>query len=184
MAPGKPGGSCTTAEVTALAQLNAAIAEKLALGYRTPQFQLLQATVDMVTAATTEDWATLAEGAASAICTAQKVTSVTPYIFHNVSESSRILPSDYRADLKKMLQRRSVMRLPRCETEAAKLSIQRCAIAAAISAEKGAIHIARQNIGAVLQQLHACEGLRCSVNWTADLRAVLCRTQGNIYRAP
>lgn len=183
-APAKAGGSCTAAEEAALAQFRAAIQQKLALGYRTPQFQLLQSTVDMVTAATGEAWEALVDSAVSAICTAHKVTSVTPYIFHNVSESSRILPSDYRADLKKMLQRRGLLRLPRCETEATKLAIQRCAIAAAISAEKGAIHIARQNIGAVLQQIHNCDGLRELVNWTEERQAALCRTHGNIYRAP
>ena len=182
--PKMPIGARTADEETALKQLRFAIAQKVALGYRTPQFQLFESAVEMVADATEESWQALMEKAADAINVAHTVTSVTPYIFHCVTESSRILPSDHRLDLKKMLQRRFAIRLPNCDVEIAKLCLQRCAIASAISAEKGAIHIARQNLGAIFQQVHECEELRRSVKWSDTMLVTLGRTRGNIYRAP
>lgn len=182
--PKVPPGTRTSDENKALKELRHAISHKLALGYRPPQFQLLNTAVEMINDATDENWDLLASKAAEAIDIAQSVTSVTPYIFHSVTESSRILPSEHRHELKKMLQRRFAIRMVASETELAKLFLQRCAIAAAISAEKGAIHIARQNLGAILQQLHSSEGLRGSVKWTEELLVTLGRTHGNTYQAP
>lgn len=179
-----PSGFLNKEERRALAVLKQAIDDKNDRGYRAPQFQLLDLAVQIIASADRGAWQGVADIIALAIDKASNVPAVTPYIFHSADAASRIHPSSFRTDLKAILDRLNKLPWARTRDEEDLRAIARSAVAAAIAADKGAIHVTRQNLGHILQRIHASASLSAPINWHQTLKNALGRTAGNLYKAP
>ena len=153
-------------------------------GYSQPQFQTFTAALSALEQSDEEKWSLVAQWAVFGIQRAAEVNAVTPYIFPAADGISRIVASVHRANLRAIHIRLGGIIPPRCERDAAILEIRRACVAATIAAEKGAIHIARENLGFILARLHASQDLAWQVIWSRSHLEALARTRGTRLRAP
>lgn len=178
------GPFLTNEERHHLTQIQAAISEKQQGGYRAPQFRLFTNAIAAIQSADDAEFNHVAKYAAAAIDIAFDVSTTTPYLFHVADSASRIHPSEHRANLNAILSRLNRQEWPATEEAEALLIMKKALISAAIGAEKGAIHIARQNLGFFLQKAATLPGFKKGIKWTPALLTTLSRTVGNVYKTP
>lgn len=99
-----------------------------------------------------------------------EIQGISPYIFPKSDGAHRNIASDERAKLIEVSMRLGKSARPDNNGDVDKALCLRAFVCAAVAAERGLIHIAKENYGAIIRTLHreTCE-LRDQVAWTDTL---------------
>ena len=99
-----------------------------------------------------------------------EITGVSAYIFQHTDGANRNLASPERQAMKDLALRLHLAERSSKPAEVDAALCLRAMICAAIAAERGLIHIAKENFGAVIRTLnHEDSPLRNKVKWTDEL---------------
>jgi len=134
------------------------------------QFTVFHGAMEAMRAGLDRDWNAIAAAAQIGIMATFDVDTVNPYLLGKQDEAKRNLASDQRIELKNIAIRLGHAKEGRDETEIDLALCIRAATYAAIAADRGLLHIVRDNLGAIIARLarEDCPGRR-SVVWTDQL---------------
>ncbi len=114
-----------------------------------------------------------------------QVMGVAPYIFQHTDGASRNLASPQRVALKEMGLRISLVSRPLSLEDNDTALCMRAMVFAAIAAERGLIHLAKENFGAVVRTLHSeISPLRDQIAWDETTNALAARFQTAKVKLP
>lgn len=117
-----------------------------------------------------KNWNGLVQSALMGLNSCDNVHSVSPYIFQHKDGANRNLASPQRKALKDMASRLATAKSPEAETQADIANCLRAMVCAAFAAERGILHIAKQNFGFAIRTLyHANASMRETISWTDEL---------------
>lgn len=114
-----------------------------------------------------------------------EVQGVAPFIFQKSDGASRNLVPDERVALKDLALRLGAAARTKTEADADRARCLRAMVCAAIAAERGLIHIAAENFGAVIATCHSpfCE-FRSKIDWTEELHGYAARWSRATVKMP
>ncbi|AXK44057.1 hypothetical protein [Erythrobacter aureus] len=129
-----------------------------------------------VEAAYGREWNGILKAAVAGIEACNQVMGVSPYIFQHTDGASRNLASPQRVALKEMGLRISLATRPMSLEDNDTALCMRAMVFAAIAAERGLIHLAIENFGAIIRTLHSeLSPLREYIAWDDKTNALAAR---------
>jgi hypothetical protein len=149
------------------------------------QMTAFHAAIQCIEACLAGDWKALSASAQTGLEAALRVQNVSPYLICKQDEAKRNLASDQRAELQKM-----AMRLGHAAPAASRLDEDRArclraATYAAIAADRGLLHIVKENLGCIIKVMHDDEfPARGRIAWTQSLIDLARRYRSAGVRVP
>lgn len=124
-----------------------------------------------VEAVMSADWNAMLQIAVMGIQACDEVQGVSAYIFQNLDGANRNLASPQRIALKQMAIRLNLAERTQSSLEIDTAMCLRAMICASLTAERGLIHLTKENFAAVIRTVHR-EGSELSklVTWTDELK--------------
>lgn len=114
-----------------------------------------------------------------------QIQAVSPFIFHNQDGANRNRVPIERTQLKDLALRLHLLKRSSNKSIADRALCLRALACAAISAERGLIHIAKENFGAALRILHNEQNsFSGAVTWTDELASYVIRHAASSVRLP
>lgn len=134
------------------------------------QFTVFHGAMEAMRAGLDRDWNAIAAAAQIGLMATFDVETVNPYLLGKQDEAKRNLASDQRNEMKIIAIRLGHAKEGRDAAEIDLALCIRAATYAAIAADRGLLHIVRENLGAIIARLarEDCPGRR-SVVWTDQL---------------
>lgn len=134
------------------------------------QFTVFHGAMEAMRAGLDRDWNGIAAAAQIGLCATFDVDTVNPYLLGKQDEAKRNLASDQRNELKNIAIRLGHAKEGKDEAEMDLALCVRAATYAAIAADRGLLHIVRDNLGAIIARLarEDCAG-RSSIVWNDQL---------------
>jgi hypothetical protein len=114
-----------------------------------------------------------------------EIQGVSPFIFGKKDGANRDLVPDERIALKDMALRLGQAARPKNDADVDRALCLRALVCAAITAERGLVHLAKENFGVIIRTLshEYCE-LRNQVTWTDELQGFARRHARALVRVP
>ncbi len=127
----------------------------------------------------------VAQAAIMGLKECDEVQGRADFIFNKCDGAHRNLASDERASLFELAMRLGKASRPSNEEDVTKALCFRALVCAAIAAEKGVMHLAKENYGAIIRALHRedCQ-LRSQINWTDELKNYARRHTNSSVKIP
>lgn len=134
------------------------------------QFTVFHAAMEAMQAGLARDWNAIAAAAQVGLMATFEIETVNPYLLGKQDEAKRNLASDQRIELKNIAIRLGHAKEGRDEAEIDLALCVRAATYAAIAADRGLLHIVRENLGAIIARLarEDCPGRR-KIVWNDGL---------------
>lgn len=134
------------------------------------QMLTFHAAINGMEAALAGDWAALASSAEAGLSASFEVQNVTPYLICKQDEAKRNLASDQRAALKELALRLGHAAPAKTPIDEARARCLRAMTYAAIAADRGLMHLVKDNFGAVLVTIGRDDfAPRKSLIWTDNM---------------
>lgn len=132
-----------------------------------------------------KNWNALVQSALMGLLACDKIHSVAPYIFQHKDGANRNLASPQRKALKEMASRLTAAPQPSSDADNIAAQCLRAMVCGALSAERGVLHIAKQNFGFVIRAIHGDEGdMRRAIKWTDELNGYANRYARALVKIP
>lgn len=149
------------------------------------QFVVFHGAMEAMRSSLARDWNAIAASAATAILATFEVDAVNPYLLGKQDDAKRNLASDQRHELKAIAIRLGHAKEGRDPEEVDLALCLRASTYAAIAADRGLLHIVRENLGAVIARIarEDCPGRR-SVVWNDRLLDLSRRYRASRVRMP
>lgn len=161
-----------SAERKTIDQISAEIERNLKIKSLSSYDQMVafHAAVQCIEACLKGDWTALAASAQAGLEAALKVQAVAPYLICKQDGAKRNLASDQRLELNKMAMRLGQASRGASRTDEDRARCLRAATYAAIAADRGLLHLVKENLGCIIQTLYAEEfSARRDITWTPGL---------------
>lgn len=149
------------------------------------QMLTFHAAIEGMEAALNGQWAAIAAAAEAGLRASFEVHHVNPYLIWKQDGAKRNLASDQRNALKDIALRLSHASRAETRVEADRAFCLRAMTYAAIAADRGLLHIVKDNFGAVINTLHADDfPARGEIVWTDGLNDLARRYRTARVRMP
>lgn len=150
-----------------------------------PQVNVLYAALLGIQAVLSKNWNGLAGAASIGLTATDEVHGISPYILHEQDGAQRNIVHPDRAALKDLALRLGRAREPSAESERDAASCLRAMVCAAIAADRGLIHIAKENFGYVIRTLSREDcAMRRNITWTDGLLNFARRHARSLVKMP
>jgi len=134
------------------------------------QMTAFHAAIQCIEACLAGKWSALAASAQTGLEAALRVQNVSPYLICKQDEAKRNLASDQRAELQKMAMRLGHAAKAADRIDEDRARCLRAATYAAIAADRGLLHIVKENLGCIIKIMHDEEfPARGRIAWTQSL---------------
>jgi len=149
------------------------------------QMLTFHSAIEGIQAAARSDWATIVAAAQAGLNAALNITNVTPYLLCRQDGAKRNLASEQREALKNIAFRLVQAARPKKPIDEDRALCLRAMTYAAIAADRGLVHLVKENFGVVIATLHreSCE-VRSEILWTPELTALAQRYRNARIRIP
>lgn len=149
------------------------------------QLNAFHHSIQAVEAALEGDWNALAASVKSAIDSTLRIQNVACYIICKQDEAKRNLASDERASLLQLSMRLGLAETPKNRIDEDRARCIRAAVYASIAADRGLLHILKNNLGAILATIGAEDfPARRSILWTDEVTAYATRFRNSRVMVP
>lgn len=149
------------------------------------QMIAFHASIECMEACLAGDWSAMVASAQAGLEAALRVQSITPCLLSKQDEAARDLASDERAELHKIAMRLGHAAPAATRTDEDRARCLRAATYAAISADRGLLHLLKENLGCVIRTLAHDEcPVRREVAWTESLLDLARRYRSAGVRVP
>lgn len=149
------------------------------------QMLTFHAAINGMEAALAGDWAALASSAEAGLSASFEVQNVTPYLICKQDEAKRNLASDQRAALKELALRLGHAAPAKNPIDEARARCLRAMTYAAIAADRGLMHLVKDNFGAVLVTIGRDDfAPRKSLIWTDSMANLALRYRNARVQMP
>lgn len=149
------------------------------------QLNAFHHSIQAIEAAYAGDWNALASSVKSAIDSTLRIQNVACYIICKQDEAKRNLASDERGSLLQLSTRLSLAATPNTRLDEDRARCIRAAVYASIAADRGLLHILKNNLGAILATVSAEDfPARRQILWTDEITAYANRYRGSRIMVP